>query len=776
LAIIIVLVISAFSPLTVYADEGTPAETSAAETSGEAETSTEGAVDAQATKEAPQTEGEGEASSDEAVDAQPTEKAPPVEGEASVEQAVDDSTAAADGEALTETGAVDEAAPAEGEADSEKAPLASDAAILSEVPEDTAVTVLNENGEAQPLATQEAAEAISVSDPIWCPGAQAPTPGTNGCTPNFNSFTELLTFLSGNPDYQGAGTIYVQQGAYQGNDPNHEINFNSPNYDLSHINNSNLAITGGWNPSDNSISSTSPTTFNNYSIIIGSNSNPWGGSLTIVNIEVTDALNGIELHATDSVNINQSRFDSNRRTGAIIRAGQDVSIANSSFSNGTTARSQRVGLDIVNGGSTSLFNVIANNNRFSGVNINSTGDVIIGSSDFSHTKHAELNGVSFYDTRLLVNASGAVYSGYGLLVITPGTISLDNVTANDNFLWGASLDAGSNIAISNSVFNMNTTAVPGFIDDTGLIITGGADVALNNVTADDNRLYGAVIDAAGTVSISDSNFNNNRGVITTDGVTTLHGHGLRIHSLASIFIDNTNATNNMLFGGELNAAGEVAVSNSNFSNTSTDPGQEAVGVGLGIVSAGNASLANVVLNQNQTDGADIQAGGTVFLDLVSATNNGMDGVAVQTSCTHLSGGDYSGNGQYGLNLGSSALDLVSPATMFNNGAGNIFPATPPVCNFATSGGGGVTPGTGSSGVGGTTPQGSTEYPNLFVGYFNATTTGPDTATVTMSLNEFLAQNTKGIADYIETEPFTGRFVYVHSDDGQIYVVALLLEG
>jgi hypothetical protein len=204
------------------------------------------------------------------------------------------------------------------------------------------VTVLDENGEAQPLATQSAADAIATSDPIWCPGAQAPTPGANGCTSNFNSFTELLTFLSGNPDYQGAGTIYVQQGAYQGNDPNHEINFNSPNYDLSHINQSNLTITGGWNLSDNSISSTSPTTFNNYSIIIGSSDNPWGGSLTITNIVVTDAVNGIELHATDSVNINQSRFDSNRRNGAIIRAGQDVNIANSSSSRASKPRGRRI--------------------------------------------------------------------------------------------------------------------------------------------------------------------------------------------------------------------------------------------------------------------------------------------------------------------------------------------------------------------------------------------------------------------------------------------------
>ena len=309
----------------------------------------------------------------------------------------------------------------------------------------------------------------------------------------------------------------------------------------------------------------------------------------------------------------------------------------------------------------------------------------------------------------------------------------------------------------------------------GLIITGDSDIALNNVTASDNRLYGALIDATGTVSISNSNFNNNRGVVTVDGVTTLNGHGLKINSLADIFIDSTNATGNMLFGGQLTAAGDVSVSNSNFSDTSTDAGQSAVGKGLDIVSTGNASLANVILNNNQTNGADVKAGGDIFLDVVTATNNGTDGVAVQNSCTHVFGGEYSGNGQYGLNLGNSALDLESPATMFNNGAGNIFPASPAVCTTAVNSG---PPATGSNPPvvtdgGATTP---TDLSNLFVGYFTSTTTGPDTSTVTMSLNEFLADNTKGIADYSESDgPFIGRFVYVHSTDGLIYIVGLLLE-
>jgi hypothetical protein len=736
LAIIIGMVFSAVSPTIVHADEGPTPETVSTKTTSDP---TQVVVTSQPTADSKTTD---------------TANAAP---------------APVDSAAATETKSEESAAPEEGTVTSD-----ADATLLSAVPDNTAVTVLDSDGKAEPLATQAAADAIATSDPIWCPGDQSPTPGANGCTQSFNSFDALLTFLSGNTSYQGRGTIYVEQGAYQGNDPNRVINFSSPSYNLSNINQSDLTITGGWNPANNTINSTNPSTFSGYSILIGSSGNPWGGSLTISNLVVTNSpTTGIELYATDDVNMRDSRFDQNRRTGAIIRAGQNVNILDSSFSNAETPRSQRVGLDIVSGDSTSLFGVIASGNRFTGANVNAGGDVIIGSSDFSHTKHAELNGVSFYDTRLLVDASGVVFSGYGLLVITPSTISLDNVTANDNFLWGASLDAGGDIAVRNSTFNSNTTSVPSFIDDTGLIITGDANVALENVTASENRLYGALIDAAGTVSINNSNFNDNRGVTTTNGVTTLYGHGIRVTSLADIFIDNTNATNNMLFGGQLSAGGQVAISDSNFSDTSTDPGQSAMGQGLDIVSTGNTSISRVVLNNNQTNGAHIQSGGNIFLDAVTATNNGTDGVAVQTTCTQLFGGEYSGNGQYGLNLGNSALDLASPASMFSNGAGNIFPANPPTCSAAIHNPGS---GAGTPGINNVTTS-NTDNGYRFVGYFTATTTGPDISTENVSLNTFLANNTLGGLDFDpETDGlFTGRYVYVHSNDGLIYIVALLLE-
>jgi hypothetical protein len=90
-----------------------------------------------------------------------------------------------------------------------------------------------------------------------------------------------LTELAGNAAYQGAGTIYVEQGAYAGGESS--IDFNS--YNLSNIQNFDLTVTGGWNTTTNTVDPASSSTFN-VPIIIGSSTNPWGGSLTINNIQI----------------------------------------------------------------------------------------------------------------------------------------------------------------------------------------------------------------------------------------------------------------------------------------------------------------------------------------------------------------------------------------------------------------------------------------------------------------------------------------------------------
>jgi hypothetical protein len=664
LTIIAVILFSAFGTTRAYADGGTTTETSSTEVTNQTdEASTETAVPTEVTAEAT---------------AIPAE-APTETSETTVQEAAPATT--------------EEAAPTE--------------PVLAAVPENTEVTVVDASGEAQPLATQEAAEAIAASDPIWCPEGAGPTPGANGCTGSFTSFNDLLTFLSGNTTYQGAGTIYVEQGNYNGNDPGGVIDFSSPGYDLSNIRNSNLTLQGGWNTSDGSTTGTS--NFTDTRILIGSSpTDRWGGSVAINNITMTfsnpgaaipataenaltvyatgdvsladvDISNapsaGAEIDAGGGVTIERSKFHRNKTAGAIVRSGGNVAIRDSEFQNPLITRQRRqiVGLDINSAGDVSLLQILASGNREVGTNIVAGGAVSISGGVFNGTM--EIVGTRRAPTEFL---------GYGLQVTTPGEINVDSVTANGNFLWGARLDGGGPIAVQNSIFNANTTETDGFIDDTGLFVYGDSIVSLFNVTANANRLYGTYIEAVGNVSINQSTFNNNRGITNTAGTDTFHGHGMYIDSDADILINNTTATGNSLFGGELIAGGQVAINNSTFSDTGTGSAANAVGQGLQITSGGNTNLAGVVLSNNEANGATIQAGGFAWLENVTATNNGGDGVSLQATCTHLIGGTFSGNGGYGLDLGSSALNLLSPPTFSNNGAGDMNPASPPTCTFFTA--------------------------------------------------------------------------------------------
>ncbi|HSL29834.1 MAG TPA: right-handed parallel beta-helix repeat-containing protein, partial [Anaerolineales bacterium] len=477
-----------------------------------------------------------------------------------------------------------------------------------------------------------------------------------------------------------------------------------------------LTVTGGWNPGSGTTTSTS--NFNNTRIVIGSSTSPWGGSVSVNNITMTFTQNdtppatpengltiysagnvalsnvevsvansaGAEIEAAGNVTVNNSKFHRNKTAGAIIRAGGNVDVANSEFQNPQVNRQRRqiVGLDVNSGGAVSLFNIMASGNREVGVNIVAGDAVSIDTGVFSGTMEIkDSNGSSVFDgTR---DSEGREFLGYGLRVETPSRIAVQNITANNNFLWGAFLIGGGDIAVRDSIFNANTTESPGFIDDTGLFVRGGSNVTLTNITANDNRLFGTDIEAAGNVTVADSTFNNNRGVVNTGSGDTFHGHGMRITSLADIFIDATDASGNMLFGGQLNASGQVVISNSTFNNTSTGSAANAVGKGLEIVSGDLADLFQVQVNNSQSDGATIQAGGTINLTEVTASDNGGDGVEAHASCVNVMGGTYSGNAEYGLNLGSSALNLIAPPSFSGNGAGDMFPEDPPTCTFSFGG-------------------------------------------------------------------------------------------
>ena len=782
LVIIAVLIFCATGTTPAYADGGTTTDTppttnecTSDSTSGACASASD-AVDTAATAEPVATEV--------AVD-------PSVEPAATEVPASDGSEASAEATALPAT---EEAAPAteapvvSTEAAAEVAPApAADATVLDAVPENTTVSVLNADGQSEPLATQAAADAIATtSDPVWCPAGQAPTPGANGCTQSFTSFNALLTFLSSNAaTYQGAGTIYVQQGNYQGGESS--VDFN--NYNLSNISNANLTIQGGWDTTTNTLTGTS--TFNNVPIVIGSSTNPWGGSLTInnisvnntsgtgitlnsgadislANVNVTNSTNGAgaDLTAVGDVTIESSNFTRNKTAGAMIRHARNVAIRNSTFSNPANARRQAIGVDIIADGSVALLNVLADQNRNVGANINAGGFVTIsGVSSFTGTK----------------NIVGSSFLGYGLQVVTPSGIALDGVTANDNFLWGASLKAGGNVTIANSFFNANTTASPGFIDDTGLLVTSGGTVSLDNVEARDNRLLGATINATGDVSINNSRFLNNNGLtFDSAGNPKYDGDGLRVVTLGSIFANGVTATTNTQVGAHLEAGGDVSISNSDFSGQTSGVATAQTGRGLEVISGGFVILDHITLNNNQTFGANIQAANDVFLDTVTATGNGTNGVTVVGQCTNLFliNGTYTTNGQYGLSLTNMKLTQTGTPVFGSNGVGDIFqdpgtcifpaaslptPPTPPVVNPGSTPTDPAAPATGSA-VSLVSNSNNSVSPNAILG----SSFKSSSASGKMTLKSFLAGS--NLAGSNHGSLFVGKYVFVYSMYGvQIFV-------
>ena len=77
--------------------------------------------------------------------------------------------------------------------------------ILTDVPAGTGLLVVDSTGTPEALVTQQAAEAISTSDPEWCPAGFSP--GDPGCTGPYGTVGALLAAI-GLGAYSGDGTIF----------------------------------------------------------------------------------------------------------------------------------------------------------------------------------------------------------------------------------------------------------------------------------------------------------------------------------------------------------------------------------------------------------------------------------------------------------------------------------------------------------------------------------------------------------------------------------------
>ena len=83
------------------------------------------------------------------------------------------------------------------------------------------------------------------------------------------------------------------------------------------------------------------------------------------------------------------------------------------------------------------------------------------------------------------------FHGYGLQIITQGAISVNNVDASNNMLFGAHLDAGGDVAVANSTFNNQTSGSATDQTGRGLEVISGTNAFLTNVTMSNNQLVSA---------------------------------------------------------------------------------------------------------------------------------------------------------------------------------------------------------------------------------------------------------------------------------------------
>ena len=607
-------------------------------------------------------------------------------------------TPAADGSATTDL-ATEEAAPSTDAATptEESTVVTPTEPILEQVPDNTTVTVLNTDGEAVPLASQAAADAIASDyDPIWCPAGQSPTPGANNCTDSFGSFDELLAFLQAHETeatYQQAGTIYVQQGQYQGGESS--IDFN--NYSFNNINNYDLTVQGGWDTVNGTVTST--TNFN-VPIIIGSGGNPWIGSLTLnnlniagvgdqagltlysqgnitlSNVAVTGSQSGADLNAGGDVSVSDSEFNDNQEGGARIKAGGNANVTNSQFNNNsalTAGSPTGSGLSVDNTGNVTLASVTANNNELFGADILSTGAVTVTNS--------------FFDGNAST-LSGTTYDGFGIQIVTSLGVSVVNVEAEENNLFGASIK-GAEVSIDTASFSSNGAGPANTPTGSGLTVNSTGDVTLTGVTANDNRLFGADILTTGAVQVTNSFFNGNTSYsLSGTGDKVYEGYGLKIVTGREVSLLNVNAEENNLVGAHIEGA-DVSVDTGSFSDNGPGQSLSLTGGGLEIVSQFGVALLQVTANNNQLFGADIVAGDLVAIQqcafngqfaYVNGNRDGGYGLSVVTAGNiALEDVTADDNYEFGAYLEGDDVTVEVRNLLFNsfsgNGSGDVFAPT-----------------------------------------------------------------------------------------------------
>lgn len=504
--------------------------------------------------------------------------------------------------------------------------------ILEQLPEDTTLIALDEGGEALPLATEAAEEAVVLGDPRWCPVGV--TPGA-ACSPSFTYFIGpggLLEWLTLNNPAK-AGVIWVE-ASYDSsiNEIHSPTDIIIDGTSLTNMANYALTINGGWSGLANTtLSTTDLSEFNLPFKVVG-----WNAPVTIKNIIVTGATGteyALEVGST---------------AGLITVTNVDVSTNNTTLG----------GANLTNNLATVAAGVTVNDSNF---NANNANGLEVNTKGAINLKNVNVNGNSDYGaflvntfatTAQVVNLTGTnsfKYNGNdGLTVFSKGVITLNHITASYNgengvYLDNCAMNHGTDLC-TNTFASAVTIKGYNYFSNNGLdglrVFSNGV-ITVSNITANNN----------GTAPSGD------RSDVNTD--YDAFGKG--------VYLDNSGATT------PPTTKRGVTITGVNFFNNN-------VSNGLFIISDGLITLANITAHENQCDqiaendslycaGVYLYSNGgitqTGYINVADNLQDGLRIVSYNTSTT-LTTLYADGNGRDGIHFDGSGSPL--PANIVINGA------------------------------------------------------------------------------------------------------------
>jgi hypothetical protein len=451
------------------------------------------------------------------------------------------------------------------------------------------IVITNEEGETVEMASPEGQEVVSSADPWWIVGTlKYAIVKTGGICPADAFYCEFadspityaLNYMDANNLVPTDGILHVESDTY--NEGTITIDGSSGNGYLANL----KGLVSEWTSSD--------------TFIIG--------DVFIRNTISGFTLNGFTIDG-------HLVFQGNIGTLTLI----DVEVSDPS----------EYGIQIdEHNGAVNIDRVKSSNNGKFGMyleNLDGIGNVTVTNSEFNH------NG----------SLTHGIYWA-GMEITTNGLVTLNGVSASDNYGNGAQISAIKGTTIKNCVFSDNTGEVGSMSSGNGLYFNETSlnnHVLLENVYADNNTNYGIYLINAGNITLKNVSADANSFGHSFDGVYVQNTAGT-----GAVTITNSNSNNNGGLGFTILSMKNVLINGITASDNDSsgvyldncryDSGS-GICLGTGLVTI-SGNIPNY-FNNNNGNGIEIVSGGNVTLSYFMADENISSGVVIQNNFSGRSG-------------------------------------------------------------------------------------------------------------------------------------------